>query len=196
MRDDRPEREKYARASILEQVGGELATLRGNRPVQVLLAVLIGGWLLLTVTRPQALHVGDVRAGDCLYVHALDADTDNPAGRPIGSDGGVISALFLGGAERAGCDASHSHEVADAWVLEDSLVADYPGQGELTTRERSRCEAAFERHVGRPVAESSFQLTIAVPPPADWADGARNAVCLLANRDGSFLSGPAAGSDR
>jgi hypothetical protein len=196
MRDERPEREKYPRASIAELLGDELATLRRNRPVQVLLAVLIGGWLLLTVTRPQSLHVGDLRAGDCLYIHALDADTDSPAGRPIGSDGAVISALYLGGSERAGCDVSHSHEVADAWVLDDSLVADYPGQAPLTLRERPRCEAAFEAYVGRPVEDSALELVVAVPPPTEWEDGARSAACLVANHDGSFLSGHAAGSAR
>jgi hypothetical protein len=196
MRDDRREREKYPRASLLEQVADELAILRRNRPLLALLGAIVGGWLILTVTRPQAVTVGQIRAGDCLYVHAADADTDSPAGRPIGSDGAVISALFLGGAERAPCDASHSHEVADAWVLDDPLVADYPGQAQLTLREQARCEAAFEAHVGRPSEGSSLGLTVAVPPSAEWDDGARAAACLVATRDGSFLSGSAAGSGR
>jgi hypothetical protein len=194
MRDDRREREKYARASIIEQVGDELAILRRNKPVMALLVALVGGWLILTVSRPQSIKASDLRAGDCLYVHAADADTDSPTGRQIGSDGMVVSSLFRGGAERAPCDASHSHEVADAWVLDDPLVADYPGQGELTQREQARCEAAFETYVGRASEGSSLALTVAVPPPADWDDGARNAACLVANRDGTFLSGHAAGS--
>jgi len=194
MRDDRREREKYGRASIAEQLGGELAVLRRNTPLLALIAALIGGWLILTLSEPPTVRVGEARAGDCLYVHALDADTDNPTGRPIGSDGAVISALFRGGAERAGCDASHSHEVADAWVLDDPLVAAYPGQGELTRREQARCEAAFEAYVGRPTDGSTLALTVAVPPPAEWEDGLRVAVCLVGNRDGSFLSGHAAGS--
>ena len=161
MRDDRREREKYGRASIAEQLGGELAVLRRNTPLLALIAALIGGWLILTLSEPPPVRVGEARAGDCLYIHALDADTDNAGGRPIGSDGAVISALFRGGAERAGCDASHSHEVADAWVLDDPLVAAYPGQGELTRREQARCEAAFEAYVGRASDGSSLALTIA-----------------------------------
>ena len=109
----------------------------------------------------------------------------------------MISALFLGGAERAGCDASHSHEVADAWVLDDSLVAAYPGQGELTQREQARCEAAFEAYVGRAseglVARADGRGAAARP---NGTTGSRVAVCLVGNRDGSFLSGHAAGSGR
>ena len=196
MRDDRRERERYARASIAEQVRGELAIVRRSPPLLALLLALVGGWLILTVTRPQPFRVGEARAGDCLYIHATDADTGNNGGRAIGSDGAVISALFLGGAERAPCDASHSHEVADAWVLDDSLVAAYPGQGELTQREQARCEAAFESYVGRASEGSSLALTVAVPPPGSWADGSRVAACLVGNRDGSFLAGHAAGSGR
>ncbi|HEU0245051.1 MAG TPA: septum formation family protein [Candidatus Limnocylindrales bacterium] len=196
MHDDRRERDKYPHASLAEQIGGELAALRRSPPVIALLLAIVGGWLILTVTRPQPLRVGEIRTGDCLYIHALDADTNSQTGRPIGSDGAVISALFRGGAERAGCDASHSHEVADAWVLEDSLTAAYPGQAELTVRERDRCEAAFEAYVGRPSDGSALEYTVAIPPPFAWADGARAAACLVANRDGSFLSGHAAGSGR
>ena len=149
------------------------------------------------MTRPQPFHVGEARAGDCLYIHATDADTGNNGGRAIGSDGAVISALFLGGAERAACDASHSHEVADAWVLgwaTDNVVL--PAQGELTQREQARCEAAFAAFVGRASEGSSLALTVAVPPPGSWADGSRVAVCLVGNRDGTFLAGHAAGSAR
>jgi hypothetical protein len=196
MHDERRERDKYPRASIAEQIGGELAALRRNPPVIALLVALIGGWLILTLSHPQPLRVGEIRTGDCVYIHALDADTDSQGGRPIGSELGVISALFRGGTERAGCDVSHSHEVADAWVLADSLVAAYPGQAELTVRERDRCKAAFEAYVGRPADGSSLEYTVAVPPPFAWADGARAAACLVSNRDGSFLSGHAAGSGR
>jgi hypothetical protein len=196
MRDDRRERERYPRASIAEQVRGELAIVRRSPPLLALVVALVGGWLILTLTRPQPFHVDAARAGDCLYIHAADADTGNTGGRPIGSDGAVVSSLFLGGAERAGCDASHSHEVADAWVLGNPPDAAYPGQGELTRREEARCEAAFEAYVGRASEGSSLALTVAVPPPGSWEDGSRVAVCLVRNRDGSFLSGHAAGSAR
>lgn len=196
MRDERRERDRYARASLREQLGDELRAFLGNTPLVILVVVIVGGWLVLNVTRPESVVIGQLAPGDCLYIRAADADTDTPGGRAIGSDAAVVSALYDAGAERAPCDASHSHEVADAWVLEDDLVAPYPGQAELTNRERARCEAAFERHVGRAEAGSALALTIAVPPPAAWEDGARAAACLVAARDGSFLLAPAQGSNR
>jgi hypothetical protein len=196
MRDERRERDRYPRASLREQLGNELRALLGSTPLVMLLLVLVGGWLVLTLTRPEVLVVGELTAGDCLYIRAADADTDSPAGRAIGSDGAVITALFAAGAERAPCDGSHSHEVVDGWVLKDSLVAPYPGQAELTLRERARCEAAFERHVGRPVEGSDLALTIAVPPPGAWDEGARVAACLVSDRDGAFLLTPAKDSRR
>jgi len=196
MRDERRERNRYARASWREQLGDELATFLGNTPLVILVVVIVGGWLVLTFTRPETVTVGQLATGDCLYIRAADADTDAPTGRAIGSDGAVISALYDVGAERAPCDASHSHEVADTWALEDDLVAPYPGQSELTLRERARCEAAFERHVGRSAEGSSLALTIAVPPPGAWDEGARTGACLVAERDGSFLLEPARGSNR
>ncbi|MEO5966494.1 MAG: hypothetical protein ABIR11_13600, partial [Candidatus Limnocylindrales bacterium] len=128
MRDERRERDKYGRASLREQLGSEIAALRRNPPLIWLLVALVGGWAILTVTRPQALAVTQLRTGDCVYIHAPDADTDTPGGRAIGSELGALGALYERGAERSACDASHSHEVALAWILGDGLTASYPGQ--------------------------------------------------------------------
>src|SRR5829696_1840618 len=194
MRDDRPEKERYARASLREQLGGELAALRRNPPLIWLLAAVVGGWLVLTVTRPQALEADAITAGDCLYIRAADADTDTPTGRQIGSDGAVVSALYEAGAEGAPCGGSHSHEVAAAFRIEGNAGTPYPGQGVLVEEARDRCEAAFPAHVGRPAEGSTFALVVAVPTPGAWDDGARGAACLVARRDGRFLLSPAQGS--
>ena len=53
MRDGRRERDRYPRASLREQLGNELSALLGNTPLVVLLLVLVGGWLVLTFTRPE-----------------------------------------------------------------------------------------------------------------------------------------------
>lgn len=196
MHDDRPERKKYGRASIFEQVGGELATLRRNPPLMALIAVILGGWLVLTVTKPPVLHANAIRTGDCLYIHAPDADTDTGTGRAIGTESAAISVLYGAGAERAPCGGSHSHEAADAWVMDGEPGAPYPAEPALATAARDRCIAAFTAHVGRPPEGSALALTIATPPIAAWDRGSRAALCLVSNRDGSFLSGPAAGSGR
>src|SRR4051794_25261652 len=194
MRDDRPERERYRRASLREQLGGEVRSFLDHTPLVVLVACLLGGWLLLIVTRPEVVPVTRLAAGDCLYIHAADADPDNPSGRAIGSADGAIAGLYAGGAERAGCDRSHSHEVADAWVLDDAVAAGYPGEEALRTRVAGRCEAAFTTLVGRPSNGSSLALVVAVPEAATWDAGRRVVACLVANADGSFLDGRASGS--
>jgi hypothetical protein len=196
MPDDRPERERYRRASLREQLGGEVRSFLGHTPLVVLVACLLGGWLLLIVTRPEVMPVTRLTAGDCLYIHASDADPDNPNSRAIGSGNGAIAGLYAGGAERAACDGSHSHEVADAWALDDVVVADYPGEEALRTRASGRCEAAFTTLVGRPSDPSSLALVVAVPPAEAWEAGRRVVACLVANDDGSFLDRPASGSAR
>ena len=57
MPDDRRERDKYRRASLREQWGDELRAFLGSTPLVVLVAVLVGGWLILQFTRPQIIRV-------------------------------------------------------------------------------------------------------------------------------------------
>jgi hypothetical protein len=193
MPDDRPERERYRRATLREQWGDELRGFLGSTQMVALVVALLGGWLVLQLTRPAIIRVAEARPGDCLYIRTADADPD---GRPIGSESGALLVLFEQSAERAACDASHSHEVADAWRLEGDAGAPYPGRSELTLAQQARCEAAFEAHVGRPVEGSSLQLTTGVPTERAWNAGVRTAVCLVSNADGSFLSSPARSSRR
>lgn len=196
MPDDRRERDRYRRASLREQWADELRAFLGSTPLVLLVAALVGGWLLLEVTKPQPILVSEIRPGDCLYIRASDADTDMGGGRPIGTEGEAVRALFERSVERAPCDASHSHEVADAWALDAPAGAPYPGGTVLREAHRTRCEAAFERHVGRPVAGSALALTAGVPTERAWDAGSRSVVCLVSNGDGSFLSAAAAGSRR
>jgi hypothetical protein len=193
MSDDRPEREKYARASLREQWADEVRKFLGSTPLVALVVALFGGWLVLQLTKPQIVRVPEVHAGDCLYIRAADADPDL---HPIGTESGALLALFEQSAERAPCDASHSHEVADAWQLEGAAGAAYPGRSQLTLAQAARCEAAFEGHVGHPVQGSTLRLTTGVPTERAWEAGIRTAVCLVSNADDTFLDAPARGSSR
>jgi hypothetical protein len=196
MPDDRREKDKYPRASFRELAGGELRTLSRNPALIALLVALLGGWLFLTISRPEPVVVGELAVGDCLYIKAADAEPDPAIGRPIGSEGAVTTALFEGGTERAPCDASHSHEVADVWILDDPLTAPYPGQSALIAAHLDRCTAAFEAYVGHLLEGSEHALTIAVPTPAAWDDGKLTVACLVANRDGTYMLANARGSGR
>jgi len=190
------ERDRYARASLREQAGDLIASARRHPGFVLVMVLVLGGGLLLTLWTPSAVKVGDLQAGDCLYIHAADADTDTPAGRPAGSATGAVSALYAQGAEKAPCDGSHSHEVLLQTMLDDAPSAAYPGASALVERNRAACEAAFSAYVGRPSESSSLELIVAVPPESSWTDGGRAAPCLVGDPKGQFLLSQAKGSGR
>jgi hypothetical protein len=189
------ERDRYGRASLREQLGDEVRALRGQPWLILVITLIVGGAAILLITRPQVVRVPALVAGDCLYIHAADAK-DDPPGRRIGTDTGVVIALYEAGAERASCDMSHSHEVAAVPAFEENAVAAYPGSGTLTDRIRDTCATAFTAYVGRAPDASEFDLVIAVPPEPAWTDGIRLGACLVNRDDGEFMGNRAAGSGR
>ncbi len=192
--DPRPEKERYPRASLAEQLRGELRAMR-RHPGVVLTAILVlGGGIILNLVRPQVVAIRDLAAGDCLYVRAADAVQDPGAGRPIGTDAAAVRALYEVGAERASCDLSHSHEVISTTTFPEPGGAAYPGQAAL--EDRLGCAAAFTAYVGRAPEGSELELVVAVPDEATWDETSRVGACLVARRDGEFLAGHARGSAR
>ena len=189
------ERDRYGRASLSEQLAGELKALRGQPWLLLVLLFVVGGGVVLLLLRPQVVQVTSIAAGDCLYIRSGDADSQGVGtGRRIGTDTGVILALYENGAERASCDLSHSHEVAEVPRFAENAVATYPGSAALTDRLRARCQAAFQAYVGRPVEGSAFDLVIAVPPEEAWTNGIRRGACLVGRADGEFMEQHARGS--
>ena len=138
------ERDRYARASLREQAGDLVASARRHPGLVLVMVLVLGGGVLLTLWTPAPVKVGDLQAGDCLYIHAADADTDSPTGRPAGSSTAAVSALYAQGAEKAPCDGSHSHEVLLQTMLADARRA-------RRTRARARSSSA----TGRPARRRS-----------------------------------------
>jgi hypothetical protein len=188
------ERDRYAHASLREQAGDLVASMRRHPGAVAIIAIVLGGWLVLNLATPAPVDVRDLQAGDCVYIHAADADTDSPTGRPAGSSTSAVAALYSQGAEKAPCDGSHSHEVILQTTLADGAGTEYPGANALVERTRSACEAAFAEYVGRPPEGSALELIIAVPPDASWTDGVRAAPCLVGDPKGQFLLKPVTGS--
>ena len=191
------ERDRYGRASIGEQLAGELHALR-RHPGVILVAVLVfGGGAVLALTRPQLVDVNGLAVGDCLYVHAADAQNDpGTTGRRIGTDSAIVDSLYSSGAERASCDMSHSHEVAAVWKEDGNAAAPYPGADQLSRVHLAACQAAFEAYVGHPVDGSELDFVVAVPTEGAWSDAVRSGACLVEQADGGFLSSRAQGSGR
>ena len=195
MRNERRERDRYPRASLREQLGGEARTLLGNTPLVILLLVLVGGWLVLTLTRPETVAVGEL--GDRrLPVHPR-------GGRGHGHGDGPGDRQRRRGRRRAvrgGRGARTVRRIAQPrgrgrlgprrWLRRAAPGRPCsPGSGPAARRRSSGTSG------GRSRAPAST-VTVAVPPQVAWDESARAAACLVAQRDGAFLSSPARESGR
>ena len=192
--DPRPERDRYPRASLAEQLRGELRALRRHPGVLLTAVLVLGGGVILNLVRPQDVSIRNLATGDCLYIRAEDAARDLDPGRPIGSDAAAVRTLYAVGAERASCDLSHSHEVISTSTFPDPAGTAYPGEAALA--DRLGCEAGFTAYVGHAPEGSELELVVAVPDEAAWDATSRVGACLLARRDGEFLSSRAKDSAR
>jgi hypothetical protein len=187
MNDVRPERERYRRAGLLDQLREGILGLRRHPGIVLLLAAIVGGLLFLRLTTPTAVPFESFNTGDCMYVRAGTGDNLGGA-RAIGTPADVAAALYRDGAERAACDMSHSHEVADVFAFSETRGEAYPGLTALQERQQAACETAFAALVGGPLEGSGLELTVIVPAQSDWDAGRRVGACLVNRADGSFLS--------
>jgi hypothetical protein len=134
-----------------------------------------------------------------------------PDARPIGPAGDVETIVMAGQAERAGCQASHGHEVsavvplpavlaAASGAAASGATAPPPGAGSTEPLEalrptvQKRCDDAFEGYVGKAAPGSIYETFAALPTTAQWQAGENVAVCLVARRDGRWMAYPARGS--
>lgn len=189
------ERDRYRRASRREQLADGLTGLRHNRPLVVLLLALVGGWVILQVTAPRTVRLEDLTVGTCLHVPTSSDDNLAAMGQ-VGTSEEVEASAASGAAQIAGCDASHSHEVAGVFADTEPAGTSYPGLAPLQQRHEAACEAAFASYVGRSLAGSSLTLTVVVPSQSGWDAGRRAGACLVGNADRTFLSSRAVGSAR
>ena len=193
------ERARYGRRSWGERLGDVLAWPAAHRVATVLIIAFlaVGAWFF--ASRAGGLRAADLAIGDCLFVRTAAAQDEV---RPIGEPAVVSDTLLAGGVERAGCNASHGHEVSA--IVVPALPSAAPGdigtlldRGEIQSLTAPLCDAAFEAFVGRPMAGSRF-TTFPVAPDAEgaaaWVAGGRRTVCLVARSDGAWMDHPARGS--
>ena len=186
-----PERTRYGRRGATEAVSDWIAEGRAH-PIALLIAgLLLGGWLVLRLITPGSVRFEAIEVGQCLYVRTGSATSLEGPARPIGSPELVRATVLLGGAEPAPCDGSHGHEVASRTGYDRSFGDQYPGEPALLAAAQAPCEAAFLTHVGRPLEGSSLALTVVPPDERRWAEGVRDALCLVHRADGQFLQQPA-----
>ena len=189
------ENDRYQRASLGEQLGDLLGWFRSHRFVSVVLLLFAVGWLAQIVAPSRPTGPTDLAVGDCLFARTSDANLIGPGVRPIGVPTAVEAVVMVGGAERAPCDGSHGHEVSAIVPLADLQV---PPSGDVIASLRAlvqpTCDAAFSGYVGTPAGGSMYETFAVVPTEAAWQAGERTGVCLVARKDGQWMSTAARGS--
>lgn len=174
--------------TLRDHLEGLLDWVRGNRLVVVALVVVSVYVATQLILPPPTARPGDLRIGDCLFVRTSASAEIGAGVRPIGSPASVGASLMTGGAERAGCDASHGHEVSA--IIE---LAEQPQTNPLSTILDRACEGVFDSYVGG-MASLTYETFAVVPGPAQWDAGIHQAVCLIARVDGQWMTRPARGS--
>jgi hypothetical protein len=176
------ERDHYGRKDWRERVQDAVDGVRAHPRITAVVVVIVGGFALQLLLRPTYVTVHEVAPGDCLYVRAETAADDDPAAEP------TIAAF----AERAACDASHSHEVL--WVRELGVYeTPYPDDGALAGSQAD-CDRTLQERLGdEPGGDADaagLTATVIAPSRTAWAAGARAGLCTVSRTDGGFLDRP------
>jgi Septum formation len=184
------ERDRYRRASWAEQLREGALSFWRNRTARIVTAILLVGFLLLTVLTPEVVKLSALAVGDCIYLRPPGTG-DSIGPQKIAGTAADLQRYDVG--ERASCDLSHSHEVSAVFVVGSPGDA-YLGLDALVGAYGARCDAAFEPYVGRVATASRYATALAVPSTDAWRDGARYGVCLVFNADRGLLDHHARGS--
>lgn len=190
------ERDRYGRIGWRERIGELVEWFPAHPGASALLAVIVGGAIVIRLVTPDYLGLPNLRVGDCLFVRTSSLGAVGADARPAGEPAEVAAFLATEGAERAPCGQSHSHEVSAIVPLAEPAGAAYPGQAALEGRAAPVCEEAFAGFVDHPLEGSEFATMAVVPLERGWGAGQRTAVCLIHDRDLEFLGAPARGSGR
>lgn len=192
------ERRRYGRKDVREQLGDAVAWPGSHRFATGVILVVLVGALLIAAAQGRFVDSRNLAVGDCLYVPTASA-LDPTSTRPVGDATAAELILVTGGAQLAGCTASHGHEVSAVLIGPDPGPA-ASGIGALLDRAaihrlmQPLCEAAFAGYVGHALAGSAFVTFPAVPEAPEWIAGSRRTVCLVVRTDGTWMDHPARGS--
>jgi hypothetical protein len=192
------ERRRYGHKTVREQLGDALAWPGSHRFAAGVIAIVVIGAVLIALVSGRAEDPRSFAVGDCLYVPTAAA-LDPTATRPNGAEGDVELLVFGDGAQKAGCSASHGHEVSAILTGPDPGPR-ASGIGAAFDRDaihrlmQPLCDAAFAGYVGHSLDGSAFATFPAVPEAPEWIASGRRTICLVARRDGTWMDHPARGS--
>ena len=193
------ERKRYGRKTFREQLGDAIAWPGSHQFAAGVIAVVVVGALLIAYASGHFEDPRTLTVGNCLYVPTAAA-LDPTSTRPIGDAAAVELIVVAGGAQKAGCTASHGHEVSAILSGPEPSLPRASGIGTLFDRDaihrlmQPLCEAAFADYVGHSLVGSAFVTFPAVPEAPQWIAGGRRTICLVARNDGTWMDHPARGS--
>lgn len=129
-----------------------------------------------------------------------DPDPDQAQGTPVLEVGDAtclqVDASVTGEVSKlpvVDCAAEHTHEVFA--TVSDETDDVYPGMSALEAFAERECYARFEDYVGINPFDSTLSITWIVPSLDGWNDqDDRDVLCVLADREGTPLTGSAKGS--
>ncbi|MEO8463046.1 MAG: hypothetical protein ABI555_07525 [Chloroflexota bacterium] len=181
---------RYRRASLREQLGDVVGWFRSH-PVAAITVVVLGAGYVAQIVSPQRpTGPTDLFVGECLFARTGAIIDTEPGARPIGGPTDVGPIVLAGAAEYAPCSGSHGHEVLAVIPLTASTGV-YENQQATV---QVACEARFEPYVGAPRSASGYETFAVVPSLDDWDAGIRTGLCLVARKDGQWMTEPASGS--
>ncbi|MEO8208735.1 MAG: septum formation family protein [Chloroflexota bacterium] len=185
-----PEIDRYRRASLREQLGDVVGWFRSHPVAAIAVLVLGAGYVAQFVSPQRPTRPTDLFVGECLFARTGAVNDTQAGARPIGGPSDVGPLVLAGAAEYAPCSSSHGHEVLAVIPLTTPAGA-YENQ---LAAVQVACEAGFEPYVGALESASRYETFAVVPTVDDWSAGERTGLCLLARKDGQWMTAPARAS--
>ncbi|MFP4147870.1 MAG: septum formation family protein [Nitriliruptoraceae bacterium] len=143
--------------------------MRRGQPARITAGLLLG--LVLTGCGPEEGAVEALAVGDCF---------DEPPAESALTTVPVVP-----------CEEPHRYELVGAVLLPEDAVPD----AGLETTALERCEDPFTAYVGTAPEDSDLRSAALVPTVEGWAEGDREALCLVTDPSASLV-GSVAGAAR
>jgi len=91
------------------------------------------------------------------------------------------------------CTEPHDNEIYAASFVPDG---DFPGEATIDLQARADCFDEFARFIGADYEDSIYGASWYYPTEGSWAEGDREILCLVYQRDGEQVTGSLAGAAR
>lgn len=116
---------------------------------------------------PGVTELANLKVGDC--VSPTDKD------------------LFVSDMAVIDCSEPHDMQFVGRFTFAEAEEVEYPGFLAIQQDAYQQCQAVFEQFTSVAFFESHYDINTITPSASTWADGDRDAICLIVNVDGAPL---------